>query len=702
LANVDCLICHSPDYQRTVVKNEDGSFGLAPVEGLDLLAAAQSSQRPTNEMCTRCHLGASGGPNYKHGDFPTSPDVDVHLAAGLQCVDCHTSQNHKIAGGGYMIAHELPEVEVACTNCHGEPHEGDNAPILKMHTARISCQTCHIPSYARDPNYPTQMVRDYSQPVLNEAKGLYGPTVTLENDLIPVYFWWNDHLMETPPKPVGSIDDSEAKISPWKPMEVTVPFDAETDTPVYIKQGVYQIQGDLDAAVVAGVEASGQEYSGAWEPVTELMYFDVTHQVAPAAESLKCADCHAEEGRLDFAALGYPEDRIARLVAVGAPPPAPTATSEGEATEEGEEPTPEPGEEPAVEPTAEPTPAPGLEETGIVTNEACLACHATQGMTTELPNGDVLFLTIDPERYADSVHGMQGYACVQCHEDISGFPHPPIEAESRREFALERYRQSCVHCHPDMYEQTLDSVHQKALAAGNSEAAICTDCHGAHYVQSPHEPRSRSSQMCEHCHSEIYDLYHGSVHGAALIDQGNPDVPSCIDCHGVHNLEGPSRYATFHLRSPEICADCHNDPALMEKYGLNADVYETYLSDFHGTTVTLFQETTPDQQTDKAVCVDCHGVHDMQQVDDPESRVIQQNVLETCQRCHPDATTNFPASWLGHYRPDPEHTPIVFFVDLFYKILIPAVLGAMVVFNLTDLGRSIVGRIRGGKGHDHS
>jgi hypothetical protein len=252
-----------------------------------------------------------------------------------------------------------------------------------------------------------------------------------------------------------------------------------------------------------------------------------------------------------------------------------------------------------------------------------------------------------------------------------------------------------------MYEQTLDSVHQQALAAGNTEAAICTDCHGSHYVQPPDEPLSRSSQMCEQCHSEIYDLYHSSVHGSALIDEGNPDVPSCIDCHGVHNLEGPSRYATFHLESPEICADCHNDPALMEKYGLNADVYETYLSDFHGTTVSLFQRTTPDQPVDTAVCVDCHGVHDMQSVDNPESRVIQQNVLETCQRCHPDATTDFPASWLGHYQPDPDNAPIVFFVDLFYKILIPAVLGAMVVFNLTDLGRTLVGRIRGGKEQSH-
>ena len=60
-------------------------------------------------MCSRCHLSAAGGPNYKHGDYPTTSDVDVHMAIGLQCVDCHNTDAHKIAGGGYMIAQEMPD-----------------------------------------------------------------------------------------------------------------------------------------------------------------------------------------------------------------------------------------------------------------------------------------------------------------------------------------------------------------------------------------------------------------------------------------------------------------------------------------------------------------------------------------------------------------------------------------------------------------
>jgi hypothetical protein len=90
---------------------------------------------------------------------------------------------------------------------------------------------------------------------------------------------------------------------------------------VYIKQGVYKITGSLDAAVAKGVEASGQEYSGSWEPHTEGMFFDVQHQVAPAEQSLKCADCHVPDGRMDFEALGYSADQVAALTALAATAP---------------------------------------------------------------------------------------------------------------------------------------------------------------------------------------------------------------------------------------------------------------------------------------------------------------------------------------------------------------------------------------------
>lgn len=336
-----------------------------------------------------------------------------------------------------------------------------------------------------------------------------------------------------------------------------------------------------------------------------------------------------------------------------------------------------------------PAPAPPAQ---ILDNEGCLNCHATPGQTLTLPSGEELYISVDPEIYNSSIHGAKGYACVQCHTDIHNYPHPELKAQNRREYSIQK-AEVCGSCHQQPLADTQESIHHAAMQAGNQDAAVCTDCHGAHGVVPLDEPRSRIPQTCERCHSQIYDLYKDSVHGEALLGEGNPDVPSCIDCHGEdanpHKIKGPSE-SGFRLNSPDICARCHADEELMAKYGINTDVFETYLADFHGTTVEIFQATAPGQETNKPVCIDCHGVHNMKQVDNPESQVIKENLLGTCQRCHPNASANFPDAWLSHYRPSPEHNPIVYYVNTFYKFFIPAVLGVMGVFVLSDVYRRII------------
>jgi hypothetical protein len=137
----------------------------------------------------------------------------------------------------------------------------------------------------------------------------------------------------------------------------------------------------------------------------------------------------------------------------------------------------------------------------------------------------------------------------------------------------------------------------------------------------------------------------------------------------------------------------------MDKYGLSTNVLSSYIADFHGTTVTLFEKVEPDQLTNKPVCYDCHGIHDIRASDDPEKGLqIKENVLVACQRCHPDATANFPDSWLSHYIPSRDKAPLVYYVNLVYQILIPLVLGAMGVFVLSDIYRKI--RTRGRKPAD--
>lgn len=77
---------------------------------------------------------------------------------------------------------------------------------------------------------------------------------------------------------------------------------------------------------------------------------------------------------------------------------------------------------------------------------------------------------------------------------------------------------------------------------------------------------------------------------------------------------------------------------------------------------------------------------------------MQENLLTRCQVCHPDATSNFPTAWMSHYIPSPSHFPAVYYVNLFYTLFIPAVLGFMVVMVGLDVGHSVYVKSRR-KGH---
>ena len=348
-----------------------------------------------------------------------------------------------------------------------------------------------------------------------------------------------------------------------------------------------------------------------------------------------------------------------------------------------------------------------LQQAEPVSNETCLACHSNPGLEKKLYNGEMWSMYVNPDDHANSVHGEEGLNCVQCHTNFdqqhveNPVQYPGFNAVDRRDASLKMYP-LCQQCHADQYDKASDSVHGRALQAGNVNAAICTDCHGWHTVKRLTDPATGKltqearlwiPQTCAKCHSTIYSQYHDSVHGAALTD-GNPDVPTCIDCHGVHNIGDPTT-ADFRLKSPEMCAKCHSDPAIMDKYGISTQVLNTYVADFHGTTVTLFEKQSPDAQTNKPVCFDCHGVHNIARTDDPQKGLeLKQNILKRCQVCHPTATTNFSDAWLSHYIPSPDKYPLVYYVNVFYSVFIPGVLIPMAILVVLDVSSVLRRKLR--------
>jgi len=331
----------------------------------------------------------------------------------------------------------------------------------------------------------------------------------------------------------------------------------------------------------------------------------------------------------------------------------------------------------------------------------CRTCHLLLQSSVTLASGEQVSLHKDPATLAGSVHGTSmakhGYTplrCTSCHRDAEryAFPHQPPTAQDVRHLTLQMDN-LCQECHPQIAALNRDSVHEAARVRGELVAASCTDCHGSHDIQTPNEPRERISETCGNCHSTINAQYAKSVHGAALLGEENPDVPVCIDCHGVHNIASPET-AQFRAASPNLCAGCHADATLMAKYDISTNVFNTYVADFHGTTVELFEKQTPWQETNKAVCYDCHGIHNILPPNDENSQVIKENLVTTCRQCHPDANANFPAAWTSHFEPSPQHNALVYYVNLFYMILIPAVVGGFLLLIGSDVYRHTGDRLR--------
>ncbi len=321
-------------------------------------------------------------------------------------------------------------------------------------------------------------------------------------------------------------------------------------------------------------------------------------------------------------------------------------------------------------------------------NGLCLACHGNPAAATKLANGEPLSLFVDPKAFARSVHGGK-LACADCHVDMARVPHGVRQFKSRRAMSL-AYYELCKRCHFAQYARLLDGVHYALLAKGDDRAPTCVDCHGSHGIGRPDQPRTRLSANCARCHAAVVAAYRRSVHGEALAS-GNPDVPVCTDCHRAHDNANPLS-AAWHLSIDRLCARCHANRALMAKYGISTQVLTTYLNDFHGMTASLYRSEKVRPAMFTATCTDCHGAHDIGRVGAPGSPAIKANLRKTCARCHRGASANFPSAWIGHYEPSLSHAPLVYLVKLFYLIFIPFVIGGLVIQILLHLWRAVVNR----------
>ncbi|MFH1026627.1 MAG: selenite/tellurite reduction operon c-type cytochrome ExtM [Pseudomonadota bacterium] len=136
-----CAACHFPWNDTATYQGSDKSMrGRAGHSASHKMAAL-----PDTMVCTRCHnrsgriafsyqglydgnnglvptSGGEGGPMMTSGARNlTSITADIHFAAGMECIDCHTSRD--VMGDGFAYRNMYLQTEVACEDCHGSATE---------------------------------------------------------------------------------------------------------------------------------------------------------------------------------------------------------------------------------------------------------------------------------------------------------------------------------------------------------------------------------------------------------------------------------------------------------------------------------------------------------------------------------------------------------------------------------------------------
>lgn len=325
--NIDCLVCH--DNSGTYRK---GKAGL-PLEGVDLMAAAQSVGVPTRQNCGGCHFRGGGGNAVKHGDldeslyYPTE-GIDVHMGRyDFQCVDCHQTEDHVIGGRSTSVSLDNKN-QIACTDCHNPKlHEDER---INAHTDTLACQTCHVPEIAvkqaTKTHWDWSTAGDDSKEEDTHHYLKIKGSFIYEKNLRPEYRWSNGladrYLMgdrintdgsTSLNAPRGDIRDPDARIWPFKIHRAKQPYDTEHEyllQPVTSGQGGFWNEFDWDQAFRLGEEITGRPYSGDFDFAATEMFWPSTHMVAVKEKALQCQACHSEDGRMDWETLGYDGDPI--------------------------------------------------------------------------------------------------------------------------------------------------------------------------------------------------------------------------------------------------------------------------------------------------------------------------------------------------------------------------------------------------------
>ncbi len=190
----------------------------------------------------------------------------------------------------------------------------------------------------------------------------------------------------------------------------------------------------------------------------------------------------------------------------------------------------------------------------------CAQCHADPELAKRynIPVGNVYQL------YMDSIHGraltrsglLVAANCSDCH----GAHEIKPRAEPTSRVFRANVPKTCGACHAGILAAYAESVHGQHIAKGDARVPVCTDCHSAHQIRRVEGApwQLEAIRECGTCHEESLKTYRDTFHGKVTA-LGYTRVAKCSDCHGAHTILPPSdpRSSVSPAKLVATCRQCH-------------------------------------------------------------------------------------------------------------------------------------------------
>jgi predicted CXXCH cytochrome family protein len=363
-------------------------------------------------------------------------------------------------------------------------------------------------------------------------------------------------------------------------------------------------------------------------------------------------------------------------------------------------------------------------------NESCIECHHATSHEKELEisvharlecSNCHGYIVNHLEDHQENPEEVVSADCYLCHNEIAAEHKESIHGISLQEgmtesahcwdchgshlitstdsvnspVAAKNLVQTCGKCHDDPSFSELHyssvkqpgkmystSVHGELVQMGRLDAASCITCHGKHNIKNRIQDGSlissvNISKVCGECHQEIAEEYERSIHWIA-VKKGVSESPTCNDCHSehaVHAINTLEKREEMKKIQEQTCLICHQSLLLSQRFGLEEESASNYQDSYHGLAVMRGDE-------DAAMCVDCHGVHQILPKYHAESTIHEDNVVATCEKCHPGAGETFSKSYSHVSMEDAQTRKIDRIVGTIYFWVIVIVIGGMLLHNL--------------------